>query len=131
MTNLILQGREATFSSQSSQNSEFAPTNSKLIAKTNRLTINYPHSTKTETNNLFFFDHIRIFGNNLKNFDSAKLKDLENKFLIGSVFGETFNLPERHSFGGEIIPTSNDRCCLLYTSPSPRDLSTSRMPSSA
>ena len=24
-----------------------------------------------------------------------------------------------------------DYCCLLYTSPSPRDLSTSRMPSSA
>ena len=24
-----------------------------------------------------------------------------------------------------------DQCCLLYTSPSPRDLSTSRMPSSA
>ena len=26
---------------------------------------------------------------------------------------------------------SVDYCCLLYTSPSPRDLSTSRMPSSA
>ena len=26
---------------------------------------------------------------------------------------------------------SNDELCLLYTSPSPRDLSTSRMPSSA
>ena len=29
------------------------------------------------------------------------------------------------------INTSNPRSCLLYTSPSPRDLSTSRMPSSA
>ena len=27
--------------------------------------------------------------------------------------------------------TAEDRICLLYTSPSPRDLSTSRMPSSA
>ena len=27
--------------------------------------------------------------------------------------------------------TRSDECCLLYTSPSPRDLSTSRMPSSA
>ena len=27
--------------------------------------------------------------------------------------------------------TTGQRCCLLYTSPSPRDLSTSRMPSSA
>ena len=29
------------------------------------------------------------------------------------------------------IPFCNNGCCLLYTSPSPRDLSTSRMPSSA
>ena len=28
-------------------------------------------------------------------------------------------------------PDSSGKCCLLYTSPSPRDLSTSRMPSSA
>ncbi len=32
---------------------------------------------------------------------------------------------------GEKIPQKNIRPCLLYTSPSPRDLSTSRMPSSA
>ena len=31
----------------------------------------------------------------------------------------------------EIILDSTDNICLLYTSPSPRDLSTSRMPSSA
>ena len=29
------------------------------------------------------------------------------------------------------VPISLHCCCLLYTSPSPRDLSTSRMPSSA
>ena len=29
------------------------------------------------------------------------------------------------------MPTYLPGCCLLYTSPSPRDLSTSRMPSSA
>ena len=29
------------------------------------------------------------------------------------------------------LGTTEDRLCLLYTSPSPRDLSTSRMPSSA
>ena len=32
---------------------------------------------------------------------------------------------------GDAIPNSMYRYCLLYTSPSPRDLSTSRMPSSA
>ena len=30
-----------------------------------------------------------------------------------------------------IAVVDEDNCCLLYTSPSPRDLSTSRMPSSA
>ena len=30
-----------------------------------------------------------------------------------------------------IIDDAKAKCCLLYTSPSPRDLSTSRMPSSA
>ena len=30
-----------------------------------------------------------------------------------------------------LMMTSDNECCLLYTSPSPRDLSTSRMPSSA
>ena len=31
----------------------------------------------------------------------------------------------------QCVPCSGSRSCLLYTSPSPRDLSTSRMPSSA
>ena len=34
-------------------------------------------------------------------------------------------------FNGREIPRTHDIACLLYTSPSPRDLSTSRMPSSA
>ena len=38
----------------------------------------------------------------------------------GTIFGEPKN-----------IPTTESDYCLLYTSPSPRDLSTSRMPSSA
>ena len=32
---------------------------------------------------------------------------------------------------GDIVVVAPDSPCLLYTSPSPRDLSTSRMPSSA
>ena len=35
-------------------------------------------------------------------------------------FGQLMKVPQRYFW-----------CCLLYTSPSPRDLSTSRMPSSA
>ena len=40
----------------------------------------------------------------------------------------------RQKFGDSWLTVNaivNGRCCLLYTSPSPRDLSTSRMPSSA
>ena len=33
--------------------------------------------------------------------------------------------------GGALYLFGKPNCCLLYTSPSPRDLSTSRMPSSA
>ena len=36
-----------------------------------------------------------------------------------------------HEFLNNLEPFSEDNPCLLYTSPSPRDLSTSRMPSSA
>ena len=39
---------------------------------------------------------------------------------------------ERMSFGSAAVGHLSDgKTCLLYTSPSPRDLSTSRMPSSA
>ena len=36
-----------------------------------------------------------------------------------------------HGVGCHGAHIGKDQCCLLYTSPSPRDLSTSRMPSSA
>ena len=38
---------------------------------------------------------------------------------------------ERDTFGDLQVPADKYWGCLLYTSPSPRDLSTSRMPSSA
>eukprot|EP00831_Metopus_contortus_P072773 TRINITY_DN6638_c0_g1_i12.p1 TRINITY_DN6638_c0_g1~~TRINITY_DN6638_c0_g1_i12.p1 ORF type:complete len:132 (-),score=15.86 TRINITY_DN6638_c0_g1_i12:33-428(-) len=40
-------------------------------------------------------------------------------------------LPKWHHFFGQSQSLSHNKVCLLYTSPSPRDLSTSRMPSSA
>ena len=56
--------------------------------------------------------------------------------------GLDFRVVERKGLNGRILPQASERfavfCglgqgedCLLYTSPSPRDLSTSRMPSSA
>ena len=41
------------------------------------------------------------------------------------------NLQNTQILGQNCYSTLNDINCLLYTSPSPRDLSTSRMPSSA
>ena len=38
---------------------------------------------------------------------------------------------QRKELRKSILEFKKDRSCLLYTSPSPRDLSTSRMPSSA
>ena len=49
---------------------------------------------------------------------------------LNALFGlEYKNYENQHA---EIFDTENsDRACLLYTSPSPRDTSSSRMPSSA
>ena len=44
---------------------------------------------------------------------------------------ETFITEIIDVFETEIVISIKDKSCLLYTSPSPRDLSTSRMPSSA
>ena len=64
--------------------------------------------------------------------DAAKLAPGEN-FEVGDVFVEVI---DPAIFGRRLVTSAkqffNQRLnCLLYTSPSPRDLSTSRMPSSA
>ena len=46
-------------------------------------------------------------------------------------FAENSPLQQRLATDRSIRSSSNGENCLLYTSPSPRDLSTSRMPSSA
>ena len=43
----------------------------------------------------------------------------------------TTDFMEQEQERGITIQSAATSCCLLYTSPSPRDLSTSRMPSSA
>ena len=45
---------------------------------------------------------------------------------VHALEGASFQLKQ-----GEHVAIMGDNGCLLYTSPSPRDLSTSRMPSSA
>ena len=48
-----------------------------------------------------------------------------------SEFSPTSELIEQLNHSGKPFTRGNIVTCLLYTSPSPRDLSTSRMPSSA
>ena len=50
--------------------------------------------------------------------------------LVGNKFGNTM-LDKPNSFASMQKGKAPGKACLLYTSPSPRDLSTSRMPSSA
>ena len=66
-------------------------------------------------------------------FDSSKCYayDVANeRFNPTSIINVDFFVTDRDPFTGADIIDEN-RVCLLYTSPSPRDLSTSRMPSSA
>ena len=73
------------------------------------------------------------------------LMDLSYVYLVAldedfeSIIVKDFNLPPGYNYDSIPIllelprdyPESPPGICLLYTSPSPRDLSTSRMPSSA
>ena len=64
----------------------------------------------------------------MKIWDQFKSKSLTKQiFLMVSVVFIVFFLV----YNSLMIYTKHNRYCLLYTSPSPRDLSTSRMPSSA
>ena len=60
---------------------------------------------------------------NVKSFEDDALYRLEIRKKFREMLNLGFNDVYRHF--------NEDKDCLLYTSPSPRDLSTSRMPSSA
>ena len=99
------------------------------------------------TNNLLM--EIEVLSNRLRNIKQS-YKSTENKALKGRLFSENRNLfkrvneiykiaellnknnTENINFSNLLVEiTKRTLNCLLYTSPSPRDLSTSRMPSSA
>ena len=65
--------------------------------------------------------------NNLKKSDVLNAAIVVSKELSANAEAMAIKFNERLSAG---MDTKKDNC-LLYTSPSPRDLSTSRMPSSA
>ena len=59
------------------------------------------------------------------------LSEVEGVTLYESLLNGESNIEQIKKFGGLIRQLHELGICLLYTSPSPRDLSTSRMPSSA
>ena len=60
---------------------------------------------------------------------------MSKKFPGGVITGDgvqaIFNDAQEHEYALPAVNVVGSNTCLLYTSPSPRDLSTSRMPSSA
>ena len=80
--------------------------------KDNKVTLGSKKETKKNTNSV----NLALTGNDLMKFDKSEFKVKA---------GQEITLTLRHIGKGDI------KICLLYTSPSPRDLSTSRMPSSA
>ena len=62
---------------------------------------------------------------------AGKIALLVLPFLAGFLCMLLSFVPFSRIFGVEVAPAFGLIACLLYTSPSPRDLSTSRMPSSA
>ena len=61
----------------------------------------------------------------------AEVKEYRNALLIWSDWTQGNDSPLSDSKKAEYVTYRQALSCLLYTSPSPRDLSTSRMPSSA
>ena len=60
----------------------------------------------------------------------TKLTDKSSVAKTYKVKGQERTKKAETKYGFIVLPEAN-KLCLLYTSPSPRDLSTSRMPSSA
>ena len=77
------------------------------------------HIEETEA---YFLDRLELFPSEVKQFSKIKgrlrLEWLASRWLL-------------HTMSGRFLRGPCLKDCLLYTSPSPRDLSTSRMPSSA
>ena len=59
-----------------------------------------------------------------KNSDPASIEFTEDNGIFKIIYWDGYSLAEEFN-------ATDIKSCLLYTSPSPRDLSTSRMPSSA
>ena len=63
--------------------------------------------------------------------DVVKPAEMSKSDIAGGIYLRPDMTRVTHPDGSNALDVTNFTSCLLYTSPSPRDLSTSRMPSSA
>ena len=89
---------------------------SRSVGESIDLIITCPDDGKTKVNSTIYIDEIKV----------KKPKDHKKDIKIDDTYTMRLKYPTLDQF-----IESNFSFCLLYTSPSPRDLSTSRMPSSA
>ena len=81
-----------------------------------------------KTNSKFVIGDIQGCYKEFKNLIKLIDPNNENKFLC---VGDLVNRGPESEKVVDYVIKNNVKSCLLYTSPSPRDVSTSRMPSSA
>ena len=80
---------------------------------------------------IYFFEMARTFRTLLQSIISPVISTALYFIVFGSAIGSRMVAIEGVSYGAFIVPGLIMLTCLLYTSPSPRDISGSRMPSSA
>ena len=90
-----------------------------------------PHYWKKAKNYLSSKD--KVMKNLIKRYDDTTLSTRKDVFysLCKSIIGQQISVAAANSVYKKFNTACKGKICLLYTSPSPRDLSTSRMPSSA
>ena len=88
--------------------------------------INLPRIKDKKRPSPILLDHLVVFDIDIRPFCLTRLEEARKATLnLRNWLIENTDIKIRH------ITFSGSKGCLLYTSPSPRDLSTSRMPSSA
>ena len=103
-----------------------------IIPESNRITGNigieylifkYRHNIYSE-----YFQKIE---HNLLGLKGAKLPDIKNVYSHGQALSQCSKFIKLHKLTEHVRADTAGSACLLYTSPSPRDATLSRMPSSA
>ena len=80
-----------------------------------------------------FYTNVQLIGNQflVRGVDNGRRFEIRDKEFSPTLFVKSKVDTKYKTLNGDSVDAIQPGSCLLYTSPSPRDLSTSRMPSSA